>query len=197
MLAQGRFTLVATGPLTNVAHALPAIADSLDRIVLMGGATGLGNWTPTAEFNIWCDPEAADAVFSSGVPIEMIGLEVTHQALATEDVRERIRALGPVGHTVDGLLGFFADAYRDVFGFAAPPVHDVVAVIRLVRPDLVPAAARFVGIETEGRYTRGTTVVDVHGRLGREPNALVATGIDVAAFWDVVIGALERVARRT
>jgi len=119
--------LVPTGPLTNVASALardPSLAQRLRRIVLMGGAMGLGNVTPAAEFNIAADPEAARAVFESGVPITMVPLETTHQALATPEVIERIAALAfPLAHVCVELLGFFAETYLRVFGFAAPAVH--------------------------------------------------------------------------
>ena len=189
---EGIFTLIATGPLTNIAKALPAVRGRVERIVLMGGSAIGGNWTPAAEFNIWCDPEAADIVFRSGLPVEMIGLDLTHQALATPAVRARIRSLGSVGESMDDLLGFFADAYRDVFGFAAPPVHDACAVACVARPGLVSGALRYVAIETLGVHTRGATVVDVHNRTGEPANALVHDRLDVDGFWDLVVAALGR-----
>jgi purine nucleosidase/pyrimidine-specific ribonucleoside hydrolase len=110
----GRLTVIAVGPLTNVATALeraPHIAANLERISIMGGAVGLGNRTPSAEFNIYADPEAAAAVFASGVPITLVPLEVTHLALATDDVVRRIERLGtPVASMSVALMRFFADA---------------------------------------------------------------------------------------
>src|SRR5215472_165257 len=128
MSSAGDLTIVATGPLTNIATAIrrePRIVPKIQQITLMGGAIGLGNWTPAAEFNIFVDPEAASIVFGCGRPITMVGLEVTHQAQATKEVRERIRQLSnPVAQLVDELLEFFAKSYLTVFGFPAPPVHD-------------------------------------------------------------------------
>ena len=192
----GHTTVVATGPLTNVAAALrraPAIVDKIDEIVLMGGAEGRGNVTPTAEFNIYVDPEAAAIVFESGLPVTMIGLDLTHQALATPEVRARLRAQGStLALTIDDLLGFFAETYRDVFGFASPPVHDACAVAYVARSALVRTAERFVAVECHGTWTRGTTVIDTHERLGRPPNARVATVLDAEGFWNLVLGATAR-----
>src|SRR3954470_2550060 len=125
-------TLVPTGPLTNVAQLLSARPDlhaRIREIVLMGGSPGRGNVTPLAEFNIYVDPEAAAIVFESGVPLTMIGLNLTHQAQATPQVVERLRAVGnAAGETAIGWLSFFAGAYRDIYGFAGPPVHDPCAL---------------------------------------------------------------------
>ncbi|MCR3748714.1 nucleoside hydrolase [Lentzea californiensis] len=186
-------TLVATGALTNVAMYLRRYGPAAVReIVLMGGSTERGNTTPYAEFNIYVDPEAAAVVFGSGVPITMIGLNVTHQALVTPEIVAQLHALGPLGRTCAELMTFFAATYRDVFGFAAPPLHDPVAVARVIDPTLVTCVEAFVGIETTGTFTRGATVVDLHGRLGREPNAQVAVGLDVDRFFDLVIDAVAQ-----
>jgi len=186
-------TLVATGALTNVALYLQRYGTAAVReIVLMGGSTERGNTTPYAEFNIYVDPEAAEIVFSSGVPVTMIGLNVTHQALVTPAVVARLNALGPLGQICGDLMTFFAATYREVFGFEAPPLHDPVAVARVIDPTLVTCVEAFVGIETAGTFTRGATVVDLHGRLGREPNARVAVGLDVDRFFDLVIDAVGR-----
>ncbi|GLY49626.1 nucleoside hydrolase [Lentzea sp. NBRC 102530] len=186
-------TLVATGALTNVALYLLRHGPSAVReIVLMGGSTERGNTTPYAEFNIYVDPEAAAIVFASGVPITMIGLNVTHQALVTPEIVTQLNALGPLGRICGDLMTFFATTYRDVFGFAAPPLHDPVAVARVIDPALVTCVEAFVGIETTGTFTRGATVVDLHGRLGRAPNARVAVGLDVDGFFDLVLDAVRR-----
>jgi inosine/uridine nucleosidase len=191
LAAAGPATLVATGPLTNVAELLERAPEAVDEIVWMGGSTGRGNTRPLAEFNAFVDPEAAALVFARGVPVTMVGLNLTHQALATPDVLERIAALGtPVAKIVLGWLGFFAGTYRDVFGFAGPPVHDPCALALALDPSLVRCVEAFVAVETEGRLTRGATVVDLHGRLGEPPNARVAVDLDVPRFWDLVVGAL-------
>ena len=194
LASEDDITLVATGPLSNLAAAMrrePRIVPKIARIVLMGGAIGLGNTTPAAEFNIYVDPEAAHLVFTCGRPVTMIGLDVTHQALATPEVRERIRALGtPVAHLVDDLLGFFAETYHRVFGFEAPPLHDPCAVAAVIDPTLLTTRAMHVAIELHGEHTAGRTVCDIHGVTGRPANAEVAVGIDVARFWDVLIGTL-------
>ena len=186
--------LVATGPLTNVATALvrdPGLARRLRRVVLMGGAIGLGNVTPAAEFNIVSDAEAARAVFESGVPITMVPLETTHQALATPDVVARIAALDfPLASLCVELLEFFAETYLRVFGFAAPAVHDPCAVAWLLDPTIVPSRPMHVDIETAAEFSYGRTVVDVLGVTGRAPNAEVAEGLATDRFWDLMIGAV-------
>ena len=189
-------TLVPTGPLTNVAQLLAARPDlhrRIGEIVLMGGSTERGNVTPAAEFNIFVDPEAAAAVFESGLPVTMIGLNLTHQARATAEVLERVRAVpGEPARAVEGWMAFFGSTYERVHGEFAPPVHDPCTVALLIDPSLMRCADAFVAVETEGRWTRGMTVVDLHGRLGRPPNARVALELDAPRFWDLVLGALER-----
>lgn len=193
MVERGPATVVATGPLTNVADLLERSPETVREIVWMGGSTDRGNVRPYAEFNAMVDPEAAEIVFASGKPLTMVGLNLTHQAQATGEVVERLRAIGsPVSEAAIGWLSFFADTYREVYGFAGPPVHDACAVALVIDPTLVRSVETFVAIETEGRWTRGATVVDLHGRFGREPNARVAMELDVPRFWDLVIDAIER-----
>jgi inosine-uridine nucleoside N-ribohydrolase len=192
-------TVIATGPLTNVALLLrhgPEVRERIAEIVLMGGSTGRGNVTPAAEFNIYVDPEAADEVFTSGVPLRMAGLNLTHQALATDDVRGRMRGLGTeLGRIADEWLDFFAGTYRSLYGLEGPPVHDPCAVAWLAHPDIVAATEAFVAIELGGGWTRGATVVDLYGRLGRPPNARVGMELDRDRFWELVLAALGRAAR--
>lgn len=187
-------TLVATGPLTNVATALrrqPRLAERLERVVLMGGAIGLGNWTPAAEFNMLADPEAAHVVLSSGVPITMLPLEVTHGALAGDEVLARIDGLGtPVSRMAAALLRYFADTYRTVFGFPAPAVHDPCAVAWLIDPSLVETRPLHVEVDTRSPLSYGRTVVDLYGVTGAPPNAEVGLRLDAERFWDLMIGAL-------
>jgi inosine/uridine nucleosidase len=193
MAARGPATVVATGPLTNVAVLLERAPEAVREVVWMGGSTARGNTRPYAEFNAFVDPEAAAAVFESGVPLTMVGLNLTHQAQATPQVIERLRAVGnAAAETAIGWLSFFARAYRSVYGVAGPPVHDPCALACVIDADLVRCVDAFVAVETEGRHTRGATVVDLHGRLGREPNARVALELDVVGFWDLVIEAIAR-----
>jgi inosine-uridine nucleoside N-ribohydrolase len=194
--ATADLTLVAVGPLTNVATALqrdPALASRLRQIVIMGGAIGLGNTTPAAEFNIRVDPEAARLVFDSGVPITMIPLEVTHRATADEETLERIAGLGtPLARMSVELLRFFAETYERVFGFPHPPVHDPCAVAWLVDPAIVATRHMNVSIETRSELCDGRTVCDLHGVTGRQPNASVGLDLDVERFWNLMLDALAR-----
>jgi inosine-uridine nucleoside N-ribohydrolase len=188
-------TLVPVGPLTNIATFLrehPELRDRIARISLMGGSIGLGNTTPAAEFNIYVDPEAAREVFESGLPITMSGLDVTHQADAGPDERERLRATGRVGGVVAGFLDFFSTAYEGVFGFDAPPLHDPVAVAAVIEPGLLKTRPMRVDIECESDLTRGETVCDFYGVTGKEPNVAVGVELDREGFFKLLYGALGR-----
>jgi inosine-uridine nucleoside N-ribohydrolase len=188
-------TLVPVGPLTNIATFLrehPDLEDRIARISIMGGSMGLGNTTPAAEFNIYVDPEAAREVFASGLPITMTGLDVTHQAGADPEVRERLRTTGRVGGVVAGFLDFFAATYESVFGFDDPPLHDPVAVAAVLEPDLLKTRPMRVDIECESDLTRGETVCDFYGVTGKPPNAEVGVELDREAFFEL----LEEVFRK-
>lgn len=188
-------TVVATGPLTNVAMLLrrhPEVRPAIREIVIMGGAARGGNWRPLAEFNVWVDPEAAHVVFTSGLPVTMCGLDVTHQALATDEVLAALRALDtPLAALVVDLLGFFAERYKSLWGFPAPPVHDPVAVARVIDPTIVGCVDAHVAIELHGTHTRGATVVDRFGVTGEPVNAQVALELDHRRFWSLVIDAVR------
>ncbi|WP_406301584.1 nucleoside hydrolase [Streptomyces sp. NBC_00885] len=192
-------TLVPTAPLTNIALLLTRYPDSaahIREIVLMGGSTGRGNRTPAAEFNIHVDPEAADIVFRSGVPVTMCGLNVTHQALATPDVLARLEGLGSeLGRTCAQLITYFASTYKRLWGFDSPPLHDPVAVARVIDPAIVNCVEASVAVELRGQYTRGATVVDMHRYLDRPVNARVAVTLEAELFWDRVIAAVERLGK--
>jgi purine nucleosidase/pyrimidine-specific ribonucleoside hydrolase len=189
-------TLVPTGPLTNIATLLrdhPSVAPKIREIVLMGGSTGRGNMTPYGEFNIVVDPEAADLVFRSGLPVTMIGLNVTHEALVTPEVVARFRALDtPLAEACVELMTFFGSAYERVFGLPDPPLHDPIAVARVIDPALVRCVRAPVVVELTGAHTRGATVVDLHHKTGAPDNSSVALGLDVDRFWDLLIGALTK-----
>src|SRR4051812_33178155 len=185
-------TLVATGPLTNVALMLARHPEAKpERLVLMGGAIAEGNVTPAAEFNIWADPEAAARVFASGLDVTMVGLDVTHQALLTGEHAESLRANGPIGGVVADLLQFYGAFHKRVYDFDGSPIHDAVAVAQVIRPELLELRELNVEIDCESTLCRGRTVVDLWGRSGREPNAKVAVGIDAEGFIELL---LERLA---
>ncbi|MXF47336.1 pyrimidine-specific ribonucleoside hydrolase RihA [Raoultella sp. Lac2] len=184
-------TLVATGPQTNVALLLnshPELHDKIARIVLMGGAMALGNWQPAAEFNIYVDPEAAEIVFQSGIPIVMAGLDVTHKAQIHDQDIARFRQLGnPVATVVAGLLDFFMAYHRDEkWGFVGAPLHDPCTIAWLLKPELFTSIERWVGVETQGKYTQGMTVVDYYFLTGNPPNTTLLLDVDRQGFVDLL-----------
>ena len=186
-------TLVPVGPLTNIATFLrehPDKKDRVARISLMGGSMGHGNTTPAAEYNIYVDPEAAHEVFESGLPITMSGLDVTHQAGAGHEERERLRATGRVGGVVAGFLDYFASNYESIFGFDAPPLHDPVAVAAVLEPGLLKTRPMRVDIERGSDLSRGETVCDFYGVTGRTPNAEVGVELDREGFFRMLYGVL-------
>lgn len=193
----GTVTIVPTAGLTNIALAVrkePRIVDRVQQVVLMGGAVHGGNLTPVAEFNIAIDPEAAHIVFTAGWPLLMVGLDVTHQALATPDVVARIRAVdtAPARFTLD-LLDFFRRAYAENQGFEHPPVHDPCAVAAVISSTVVASRRAPLAVELTGTLTRGMTVADLRAPAPADCPTSVGTGLDVDAFWDLVLDALERV----
>jgi purine nucleosidase len=195
MASDGDITLVPVGPLTNIAMALrrePRIAGRTAGVVLMGGAYARGNRTPAAEFNILADPEAAAIVFQAGWPLTMVGLELTHQARATQPVIDEIAAIGtPLSAMVVEMMTFFGGTYRATHGLDAPPVHDPCAVARVARPELLTVRDAFVAVETRGQWTAGMTVTDFRLQLGHPANAQVATELDAPGFWALMLDALR------
>jgi purine nucleosidase len=197
MASDGEITLVPVGPLTNIAMALrrePRIAGRTREVVLMGGSYGRGNRTPAAEFNILADPEAAAVVFGAGWPVTMVGLDVTHQAGAPQEVIDEIRSMGTaLSQMVVDMLEFFRSTYHSVEGLGDPPVHDPCAVARVARPHLVEVEEVFVVVETRGEWTAGMTVTDFRGRLGHPANTKVATKLDRDGFWALMLDAIKAV----
>ena len=184
-------TIVATGPQTNVALLLnshPELHDKIARIVMMGGAMVLGNWQPAAEFNIYVDPEAAEIVFQSGIPVVMAGLDVTHRAQIHGLDIERFRQLGnPVATIVAELLDFFMEYHKDAkWGFTGAPLHDPCTIAWLLKPHLFTSVERWVGVETQGKYTQGMTVVDYYFLTGNQPNTTVLLDVDREGFVDLL-----------
>jgi inosine-uridine nucleoside N-ribohydrolase len=169
-------TLVPTGPMTNAGLFLarhPEIAERLDRIVLMGGSIGLGNVTPSAEFNIWADPEAARRLFTSGLDVTMVGLDVTHQALITPADAARLREAGRASRLVAELVDFYGRAHIHMEG---SPIHDAVAVAELIDPKMLRLAQVHIDVDC-GPLCRGRTVVDLEGVTGGPKTCRVATAI--------------------
>jgi len=194
--APGSVTLVPIGPLTNIATALqtaPDIASRIAGIVLMGGAYfEVGNITPAAEFNIFVDPEAAEIVFRSGVPLVVMPLDVTHKALTTRPRIEAFRALGPVGEVVASWTDFFERFDMEKYGSEGAPLHDPCTVAWILRPDLFTGRQINVEIETQSPLTLGMTVADWWGVTPRPKNAFFVGGIDADGFYALLT---ERLAR--
>ena len=193
----GTVTLVPTGPLTNIAMAArkePRIVERVQEVVLMGGGYHVGNWSAVAEFNIKVDPEAAHIVFNEKWPIVMVGLDLTHQALATDEVAERIAAVpGSVSQFTLGLFTFFRKAYQDAQGFEFPPVHDPCTLAYLIDPTIVETVKVPVDVELNGSLTTGMTVADFRAPAPEDCHTKVATRLDAPRFWGLVVDAIDRI----
>ena len=177
--------LVPTGPLTNVALALGHGARP-ERIVWMGGAAGEGNVTPQAEFNAYVDPDAAAAVFAAGADLTMVGLDVTHKALARAEHRERLRRAGRAGRFVAELLDFYGRFHAERYGWDGSPIHDALAVAVAVDAGLVRTDHVHVRVHAEDEQRGRTEVV-----AGAEPNAHVAVEVDAPRFLELLCSRLE------
>jgi len=193
----GTVTLCPLGPLTNIATALqraPDIAERVQQIVLMGGAYfEVGNITPTAEFNIYVDPEAADIVFKSGIDIVVVPLDVTHKALVTAQRTAAFRALGtPVGIAVAEMTDFFERFDKEKYGGEGAPLHDPCVTAYLIAPDLFTGRQINVEIETMSDLTLGMTVADWWGVTDRPANALFIGDIDADGFFKLLTERLGR-----
>jgi inosine-uridine nucleoside N-ribohydrolase len=208
--------LIPVGPLTNIASALikdPTLPSRIKQISLMGGSLTFGNVTPAAEFNIWADPEAADVVFKSGIPIKMIGLNVTRQVLAVRTRRDQIRSMGKATTThVADMLDFYAHGEGQYSGLDGGAMHDPLAVAALAAPEILTFEPMHVAVELIGTHTRGMTLCDgrrvdpvtfrlpenlapfVEGtgmnEAGPPPNAEVAVAVDADRFWELFLDVL-------
>jgi inosine-uridine nucleoside N-ribohydrolase len=177
--------LVPVGPLTNIGLLLAkyaGIESRIDRVVLMGGAIAEGNVTPAAEFNIWADPEAAHRVFTSGIEVTMVGLDVTHKALLLPEKVDELRGAGRVGLLVAQLYDFYHERHVRMYGWEGSPVHDALAVAHVIRGDFVETEHRHVQVDTGPEPGRGRTYVDLWKRTGSEPNAYVGVDVDGPGF---------------
>jgi inosine-uridine nucleoside N-ribohydrolase len=202
---RGELVLAAIGPQTNIALALrrePLLKEWVREITVMGGSTTHGNITPAAEFNIFCDPEAASAVFESGIAMRMVGLNVTRRTGFDEQDIERMRlANRPVAEVVAGLMGFYLNKQKAGFGLQLAPMHDVCAIVPYVDPSLIDYLHTSVRVELCGTYSRGMTVCDLRRPAGRAatklanctpPNALVAVEARERQLIDLVLETILR-----
>jgi inosine-uridine nucleoside N-ribohydrolase len=192
--------LVPVGPLTNVATAIklePRIVERIPQTIIMGGAHESGNTTPSAEFNIWVDPDAARIVFSAGLQdLVLVPLDATHRALVSLDDCRRLRELGTpagaaAGTFIEGRIAAY-DALQPMDTAASAPVHDALCIAYLVDPTVVSGRRAHVDVETRGELTLGRTVMDTHGRFGQEPNAFVAFDADAPKFVSMLLETFAR-----
>ncbi|MGH3402691.1 MAG: nucleoside hydrolase [Streptosporangiaceae bacterium] len=198
--APEQLTIVATGPLSNVATLIaqnPEVTSAIREIVCMGGSTDRGNVTPYGEFNVVADPEAYHIVLQSDVKLTLCGLNVTHQILVSDSRLEAIKCLNtPLADACHAWMTFFADTYREVFGMPDPPLHDPIAVARVIKPEIVGCIDVPLGIELLGNLTRGATVVDLHHVTDIKTHAHVATTVDHDGFWSIMLNAIDTLGRR-
>lgn len=178
-------TIIATGPLTNVGSLLlahPELKTKIREISIMGGGFHHGNWTASAEFNIYEDAEAADVVFKSGIPLTVCGLDVTEKAMITTADRDRIRSFNnPVSSVVADWLTFFFKHYGEL-GYDGAPLHDPCAVMVLIHPDIFEIKDVHVEVETKGEYCRGAVIGDFLGVTGKKPNVHAVMNVNRDAF---------------
>lgn len=190
----GELEVVATGPLTNLGVALAKYSDLpglIRRVVLMGGSTDFGNTTPAAEFNIYADPEAAEMVFRSGIPVVMCGLDVTHQAYLTVEEVGYLEGLGTPQALFAARTMRHGLAWHERFRVPGVPMHDPCAMMYVLEQGLFTSLPCWVGVECRGNLTRGKTVTDAYSDAKREPNTQLLTGINREAFAQAL---LERLA---
>lgn len=191
-------SVVATGPLTNVALLLiryPELEARIDGIVMMGGAIGEGNITPGAEFNVWTDPEAAHRVMGASVPVTMVGLDVTQRALITRAHLEQLAGSGKAGRLISDSYGYYIDYYGRRYGWEGAPAHDAMAMAHAIDDTLLSTPLAGVLVDTGGEPGRGRTWVDRSAQLGW-PAVHVATEVDGERFLELVLGRIARLDRR-
>lgn len=172
-MSHEKITLIATGPLTNIAGALikePAITSHIEEIYIMGGSVTFGNWTPAAEFNIFVDPEAAYKVFNSGILVKMSGINLTRQCLLTAEHMQRMREMNTrASHFAADLLDFFIGSTTKSAKIAGANLHDACAVAWAIDPSMITAVPMNINVELKGELTRGMTVCDYRHLRGSDP----------------------------
>lgn len=190
-------TLVAIGPLTNIAHLLdahPDVVGLIDRFVIMGGAAHTGNVTPVAEFNIWHDPEAAKRVFASGLEVVMVGLDATHRTKTFEELWSWLPDAGQFGEVFKTMIDAYTDFYHSVYGERMTHQHDALAMAEAIWPGIMETSKAFIDVECESDLTLGMTVTDVRMRQGQKPNSFVAWGLDSDLFHTRLMESLKNLA---
>ena len=190
MHSEEKITMVTTGPMTNLGMALrmePGIAEKIEEIVFMGGSYQNGNVTPAAEFNILADAEAAHICITSGLPITMVGLDVTRKALCYPEIVERMRKVGNNASALFAdLMAFFCKTQKEVYGWEGGPLHDPVTIAYLIDPTVLTTKKMNVTVDISSSESYGRTNCDYFGYMKREPNVNVGIDIDVDRFWDII-----------
>lgn len=191
-------TLVALGPLTNIAHlvdAHPDVIPMIDRFVIMGGAARTGNVTPVAEFNIWHDPEAAKRVFASGLETVIVGLDATHSVKTYETLWNWLGEAGQFGLVFNKMLAHYTDFYASFYGERMTHQHDALAMAEAIWPGTMTLQPAFTDVECDSPLTEGMTVVDVNMRQGQKVNSQIAWGLDGDLFHSRLMSALQNLAK--
>jgi inosine-uridine nucleoside N-ribohydrolase len=195
MKSPDKVRLVGTGALTNIALLLkvfPDVKKNIDEIVFMGGSIYYGNKTPSAEYNIACDPEAAEIVCQCGAKVVMIPLEVTLTTMVSKEIKQRIRNMGTAYSDIClELLDFYAESYIKVYGYDTSPLHDPTTIAYCIAPELFNIEFWRVDIERFSERCKGRTICDKWDLTKEKKNVHVATTMDVPKFWDLMIGAIE------
>lgn len=185
-----KITLVVTGPMTNVAMAFrmePSIVEKVKRVIFMGGSYQLGNVTPVAEFNIFADAEAAYVVFNSRVPLVMMGLDLTRQALCYPSIVERMGKVGgKASKLFVDLMGFFCKTQKQVFGWEGGPLHDPTCIAYIIDESCIETKDMYSEVEIRSEKCYGRTLCDYFGVTKNKPNSKVSIKLDVDKFWNIV-----------
>lgn len=192
---KGNLRLIATGPLTNIALTFmmyPDIKELISHITIMGGAVDKGNISPSAEANIYNDPEAAKIVFEAGIPMTMCGLDVTHKALIFDEDIKKIREIGNDMSKIAGDFMEFHASFHKIYEFEGDPIHDACAVAFEIDPSLFKTRMCHVDIETKGDYTRGRTVADYYNVLHKDKNVEVVLDIDRERFAELIYNSIKK-----
>lgn len=196
MASEGDITLVATGPLTNIAMAMrmePGIIPKIKEIVIMGGTYQLGNVTPAAEFNILADGDAAHVVFTSGRRIVMMGLDVTRKVLCYPHIVDRMSKINnKAAKLFADLMRFFNKTQKEVFGWDGGPLHDPVTIAYLIAPSVVTTKSMYTEIDIRSTQSYGRTNCDFFGYLKKKPNSEVAIDINVEKYWDIIESGIKQ-----